>query len=600
MRGLVAFHPPGPVRPGTKGEPMADHSALGGLLDRAGNVFSLAGQLGLAFHQERETQGRVRQIDPTGWDRHQPAFNEFCAAVLDLRDAMQNPPDGFAPVANALRKAAGVAKQIRDAMQTAHGRTEAVYLDFFPELNTVAADGREAIRDVTKARQPDDPFAFVDQSTMGKDAGIDTTPTLPKPPPALIASAARGIPGILANVQPKHDGAIELVASHLAKRLQDAKHTLAAAQWAIHEGIQTGRLRIGLVEVEMSSFLPRGCDVWQGGERGTIAIPEGKPAPFDAFKVTATDSLWTWWRSFDAADSQKARRIAQPFGNTPMVDAELPSPFTIPEPTFRFAEGPPSEPRPVRSMTVGGLIHNLTIFADFYERASADIDRAEPLLKPAAVGNRDANADHMRRDLRATVAIDRVRAYVLAKYGADLTIGTARRLLGDLIRICALTVDAAEALPLEAAMDRLDAAETRKDESPADAAHDEPALAVGRTPAELTPAKPTDHSSVALLSVFTNGIADDRIKEASRLLSDDVLTANEKLTKIDALIRFPATASAEQLGELLGVTKQAVLKTDWWIRNRKGEKDNEIGRRRAGHQKRAKEHETHEPRDDDQ
>lgn len=145
-----------------------------------------------------------------------------------------------------------------------------------------------------------------------------------------------------------------------------------------------------------------------------------------------------------------------------MADSERPSPFTIPEPSFRFAEGQPSEHRLSRSMTVGGLIHNLTVFADFYERASADIDREESVTKPWYIGNRDANADAMQRDFRATVAIDRVRAYVLANYGADLTIGTARRLLGDLIRTCGLAVDGAEALPLEAAMDKLDAAGSRR------------------------------------------------------------------------------------------------------------------------------------------
>lgn len=136
---------------------------------------------------------------------------------------------------------------------------------------------------------------------------------------------------------------------------------------------------------------------------------------------------------------------------------ERPSPFTIPEPTFRFAEGPPSEPPPQRSMTVGGLIHNLTGFAEFYERASADIERADPFEKPHAVGSRDAHTDYLQRSFRATVAMDRVRAYVLARYGEELTIGTARRLLGDLIRACHLTVAAAESLRLEDAMDRMDA-----------------------------------------------------------------------------------------------------------------------------------------------
>jgi hypothetical protein len=89
------------------------------------------------------------------------------------------------------------------------------------------------------------------------------------------------------------------------------------------------------------------------------------------------------------------------------------------------------------------------------------------------------------------------------------------------------------------------------------------------------------------LRVFTNGVADDRIQKASGILADENLTVNDKLTRIDALMPFPPTASAEQLGEMLGKSKQAVLKTDWWVQNRKGEKENEIGRRRAGHKKRS-------------
>jgi hypothetical protein len=126
----------------------------------------------------------------------------------------------------------------------------------------------------------------------------------------------------------------------------------------------------------------------------------------------------------------------------------------------------------------------------------------------------------------------------------------------------------------------------------------DPASAVMQV--EATPATaPGSNASLALMRVYTNGIADDRIEKATRLLADDKLTANEKLTKIDALIPFPATASAEQLGEMLGVTKQAVLKTDWWIQHRKGEKEDEIGRRRERHRKRAKRYEAPGQNDDD-
>jgi hypothetical protein len=69
------------------------------------------------------------------------------------------------------------------------------------------------------------------------------------------------------------------------------------------------------------------------------------------------------------------------------------------------------------------------------------------------------------------------------------------------------------------------------------------------------------------------------------------LTVHEKLMQIDAVLPFPATASAEQLGVLLGVSKQAVLKSKWWSENRKGEKASEVGRRRDVHRERAKEYE---------
>jgi hypothetical protein len=139
---------------------MDDESPLAGLLDWAGKVFSLAGKLGRAFHEEHQGQGR--QIDQAGWNRHTADFDEFCAALLDLRDAIQNPPEGFGPVAKPLLEASRIAKGIRDAMQRPEGRTWAAYLKFFPHLNSVCQDGWRAVKEVTKARRLDDPFAFVD------------------------------------------------------------------------------------------------------------------------------------------------------------------------------------------------------------------------------------------------------------------------------------------------------------------------------------------------------------------------------------------------------------------------------------------------------
>jgi hypothetical protein len=284
-----------------------------------------------------------------------------------------------------------------------------------------------------------------------------------------------------------------------------------------------------------------------------------------------------------------------------MSDSERPSPFTVPQPTNQF-EGAASEPRPAHSMTVGGLIRNLTAFADFHEGTSAAIHGAEPVMKPWHTGNRDAIIDWKQREFRSAVAIDRVRAYALVKYGADLTIRTARQFLGDLIRTRGLTVEAAEALTLEAAMGLLDAAEPPGAQLPGnderfierlpagpddvEMSRRELALPAGAT-ATLAGEKPAGDAFLRLLTVYTDGQADDRLKKAAALVEDDQLTVGEKLEKIDALVPFPPTASARQLGDLLRRKKQAVLKTNWWKRNRKGEKASEVGRRRARHRERA-------------
>jgi hypothetical protein len=117
-------------------------------------------------------------------------------------------------------------------------------------------------------------------------------------------------------------------------------------------------------------------------------------------------------------------------------------------------------------------------------------------------------------------------------------------------------------------------------------------------PPALPPSENEERPAVlALLRVFTNGIADERIQQAAQILADDTLTANEKLTRIDEQLRFPPTASAEQLGAMLGVTKQAVMKTAWWCKNRRGMTDEEIERRRSRLKDRGRKYER--PRSDE-
>jgi hypothetical protein len=60
--------------------------------------------------------------------------------------------------------------------------------------------------------------SYSPETTGCEHVGIDTTPTLPKPPAGFIQLASAAIPSILANIEPNHDGVIELVASHLTKR----------------------------------------------------------------------------------------------------------------------------------------------------------------------------------------------------------------------------------------------------------------------------------------------------------------------------------------------------------------------------------------------
>ena len=108
-----------------------------------------------------------------------------------------------------------------------------------------------------------------------------------------------------------------------------------------------------------------------------------------------------------------------------------------------------------------------------------------------------------------------------------------------------------------------------------------------------------DEPERRLLSAFTGGLSEKRIQQAVAILQNERLDANEKLTRIDAIIPFPPTASSKHLGDLVGVTKQRVAQTEWWNQHRKGEQADEVGRRRNVHADRAKQCQRNQPDDDD-
>jgi len=146
---------------------------------------------------------------------------------------------------------------------------------------------------------------------MTGPAKIDTTPSCPRPPQQYVDEAAKVVPLVLSDVAPDSDGEVVLIASHLVGKLQKSRHTLAAAQWAIHSLIQVEMLRPARIPIELPSYgHPVGRTMhWSGGQRGTIGIPEGKPAPFEKFQVVATPKLWEWWRDSQATS---ATQVAQP------------------------------------------------------------------------------------------------------------------------------------------------------------------------------------------------------------------------------------------------------------------------------------------------
>ena len=148
-----------------------------------------------------------------------------------------------------------------------------------------------------------------------------------------------------------------------------------------------------------------------------------------------------------------------------MTGTERASPFTILEPTWAFATGPAPESIPSRSVSVSELIHSLVQFAEVYEHDEDRVRQSQGHTKREAIVARECNAGRLKKNIEAISGIDRLRSYSLSRYGAELTISTAQRFLGDLIRECALQLSVAAQLSVDDAMNQLEAAtgQSRRD-----------------------------------------------------------------------------------------------------------------------------------------
>lgn len=117
---------------------------------------------------------------------------------------------------------------------------------------------------------------------------------------------------------------------------------------------------------------------------------------------------------------------------------------------------------------------------------------------------------------------------------------------------------------------------------------------------------PTSESKVPafahLLGVYSKGVSDERFQEVRDILDNHNLTVSQKLTAIHQRLPIPPTASANDLAEMLGKSKQAVAQSSWWKSIRSGSNEELIERRHYVHRNRGKlaqDHELHKDGPDD-
>lgn len=142
-------------------------------------------------------------------------------------------------------------------------------------------------------------------------SALDTTPKARRPSQDRIDAAERDIPRILEDTHPQFDGRTVLRAGSLVEKLRGFGHSLAAAQWAIHQSIESDRLKAELIQwggvINKSNVssklvaLAKLADVMQAAvlESGKQRreFEKRKQIHFENFCVVATESLWEWHNS---------------------------------------------------------------------------------------------------------------------------------------------------------------------------------------------------------------------------------------------------------------------------------------------------------------
>lgn len=133
----------------------------------------------------------------------------------------------------------------------------------------------------------------------------------PQPPLADIEAAAKGIPGIMADLSPGLDGTVSIKSKALSYRLRNAGHTRAAADWAIRDLIAAKHL-IAQPDIHYRANVSSSFTLLHKTDWGSQSTPNqqfdwsDRDFPIDRITVLSTESLWAWWRDEKAKDSQSA------------------------------------------------------------------------------------------------------------------------------------------------------------------------------------------------------------------------------------------------------------------------------------------------------